>query len=367
VSVKQEFPLLSICISTYNAAHLLRVTLGAVVQQVGSTNGRVELLVVDDVSKDNTHEVIEEARKLGPVRYIKNELNLGSSANLVNGPVTHARGEFIWCWNQHCLLYPGALARLLEVLEERRELDVLYANFRCANYPQDWPEQALSGYDGPFDYLANQELENRAVDQWQDLLEARNCIGTQSYAHIVKRSVWTAYWAKRTVGESYRNAITTYPHTCMLAESVMARPSFYIGSPLITIYNGAQSWGDLTSRAKVNMLGLPDLIGIFKRQGLLDERLELAERWASAEVGNLLLQVLRERHRPVLAMLPRYLLTYGCNRGVAEALWKAFLDSRCCWLARAIISGGHRLDRTRDYFLHNCRPARWLRGKRATR
>ena len=355
-------PLLSICLATYNASHLLRVTLGAALPQVAAARGRVELLVVDDVSTDDTPAVVEDARKHGPLRYIRNDKNLGVNGNLVHGPSQHAKGEFIWVWNQHCLLYPGALERLLGVLDQNH-LDVFYANFRCASYPEDWPAEAAGGYDGPFRYLSNPDLENRSITRWQDLLDARNCVCTQSYAHIVRREIWTNYWATHVVGESFRNALTAYPHTCMLVESVFDNPSYYIGAPVITIYNGAQSWGALKSRAKVYFLGYPDLMGILKKKGWTGVKLADAQRFGAEQVGNVVVQALHENRRDVLGMVPLYLWRYGTHHGVVPALWKALLVSRCCWLARTIVATGHGLGKTRKYIFHNCRPARWIRAK----
>lgn len=360
-------PLLSICITTYNAAHLLRVTLAAVLPQVAAANGRAEVLVVDDVSSDDTPAVIEEARRLGPVRYIRNERNLGSSANLVNGPVRHAAGEFVWAWNQHCLLRPGGLARVLAVLEQQRHLDILYINFRCARYPEQWPAAAAGGYDGPADYPGNPELEDRGLPAWHELVESRTGICTQSYAHLVKRAVWTSYWADREVGVSYRDAPSTYPHTWMLAHTVFPRPSHYVGEPALTIYNGAQSWGDLKSRAKVYMLGYPDLLRAFGRQGLPAGRLAEAQRWGAAQAGTLLREALRDGRRDVLAMFPRYVLRFATNRGVIPALWQAFIESRCCWPARALAAADKRLAAAREYAFRNCRPARWIRSRLETR
>lgn len=360
-------PLLSICITTYNAAHLLRVTLGAVLPQIAAAGGRAELLVVDDVSSDDTPAVIEEARALGPLRYIRNPSNLGSSANLVNGPVHHATGKFVWAWNQHCLIHPGGLERVLAVLEQRRNFDVLYVNFRCARYPEQWPAAAPGGYDGPADYPGNPELGDREVSAWHELVESRTGVCTQSYAHLVKRAVWTTYWAEREVGTSYRDAPSTYPHTWMLAHTVLFRPSCYIGSPAITIFNGAQSWGDLKSKAKVYMLGYPDLLRAFARQGMPRQRLAEAWRWGAAQTADLLRQSLHQRRRDVLAMFPRYLLRYGTGRGVIPAVWRAFLDSRCCWPARALAATSGRLAAAHEYGLHNCRPARWIRSRLQTR
>jgi hypothetical protein len=153
----------------------------------------------------------------------------------------------------------------------------------------------------------------------------------------------------------------------MLAERVLTKPSYYIGTPVVTIFNGAQSWGDLKSRARVYLRGYPDLIGIYRRQGWDGEKLEAAERWGAANAAELLGRALRERSSGVLAMFPRYLLTYGSHHGVIPTLWKAFLDSRCCWFARAWIAVGQGVAKVHRYLFHNSRPARWIRAKRTAR
>lgn len=362
--VQIDAPILSICLATYNASHLLRVTLGAVLPQVAAAAGRVELLVVDDASSDDTATVVEEFRMRGPLRYIRNEYNLGTNANLVHGPSQHAAGRYIWVWNQHCLIRPGALERLLAVLEAHPNLDVFYANFRCASYPEDWPGDACGGYDGPFHYLSNPDIEDRAVPQWRDLLDAKTCVCTQSYAHIAKREIWSTYWANHAVGESFRNALSSYPHTYMLVESVFNQPSFYIGTPLITIYNGAQSWGALKSRSKVYLQGYPELILLMKQRGWRGQGLTAAMLWGTDQVGRVVLQALVEKRRDVLLMLPTYLWNYGLHSGAIQALWTAFLESRCCALSRAIVQGRHRLKVVKNYLLYFCRPARWYWARR---
>ena len=354
--------ILTICISTYNAAHLLRVTLGALLPQVASLGDLVEVLVVDDVSTDDTQGVVETAKALGPVRHVRNEKNLGSSPNLVNGPVNHARGEFVWCWNQHCLLYPGALARVVEALQKQSHLDVFYANFRCADYPSDWPQQAVGGYDGPFRYLGHQNLEDRAVDCWHELLEPLAGMGTQSYAHIVKRHIWTTFWAHRILGFSYQDAISTYPHTYMLAHTVLHQPSCFIGQPVITIYNGAQSWGDLASRSRVWMWGWADLINHYRKLGLPKRKIVESERWGSLQVVTLVSAALKQKNPVVLQMVPRFLWKHGKQSGVVSSTWQAFLVSRCCRLARGIVGFQLWWKRTTQYLFYQCRPARWIRA-----
>lgn len=356
-------PLLSICLATYNASHLLRVTLGAALPQVAEAGGRVELLVVDDGSTDDTAAVVSVAENLGPVRYIRNEHNLGVNANLVHGPSRLARGRHVWVWNQHCLLYPGALARLLAVLEEHPELDVFYGNFRCATYPDDWPESAVGGYDGAYRYLANPSLEDAPVTRWWDLLEARSCICTQSYAHIVKREIWTGYWDTHTIGTSFVDARSSYPHTCMLVDRVFHHPSHYIGSPLITIFNGAQSWSALQSRAGVYLRGYPELVNLLRRRKWRGRRLADAQRWGAAFAGEVIRQALLENRKDVLRMVPAYLVRHGFQRGVASASLRALIEARWPEALHASSAIRDAILSLHAYLFHNCRPARWWRSR----
>jgi hypothetical protein len=354
-------PLLTISIATYNAADLLRVTLGAALPQVREAGGKVELLVMDDGSSDDTASLAIEAQQLGPFRYIRNEKNLGTCANLISGPTRHARGEFVWCWNQHCLLYPGALARLLAILETHPNEDVFYANFRCASHPEDWPESATGGYDGPFRYHGHQDRSDRPVDRWQDVLEPAMSLGTQAYAHIVRRSIWTSFWSTRSVGESYVDALSTYPHTCMLAETVLNQPAFYVGTPLLTIFNGAQSWRDPATRARVWMLGWPDLLRIFRREGLDRSKLIAANHWGGRHAGSLAFGPPGPGRPVVRRLFFRFLLHEGLRPRVPSGLWFAFRESDRL-PARALRAVGNRFTAINRYVLHDCRPARWLRG-----
>jgi hypothetical protein len=359
-------PLLSISLATYNSSELLRVTLEAALPQVRAAGGRAELLVVDDGSTDGTASLAESKQSLGPFRYLRNERNLGSSANLVEGPTRHARGEFVWCWNQHSLLQPGALEHLLALLECHGEYDVFYANFRCASYPDDWPGKAVGGYDGPFRYRCHEVLANRPVDRWQELLEPASCLGTQSYAHIVRRSIWSSYWTGRAVGESYRDAPSTYPHTCMLAETVLNRPAFYIGRPLLTIFNGAQSWGDPLTRARVWMLGWPDLLRIFQREGLDREKLREGRRIGSRHAGEFLFGVASVDRSTIRGLFVPYLIRHGFLPGAASGLWDSYRRSDRPG-ARFIRAVAAWLSDWRRYCFRDCRPARWLRSRKNSR
>jgi hypothetical protein len=355
-------PLLSILIPAYNGAQYLRVTLEALLPQVLQAGRRVEALVIDDASPDGTADVVQKAQRYGPARYIRNESNLGLNRNTVNAVLTHASGEFVWAWNQHCLIYPGALVQLLDVLAQHRDLDALYVNFRCASYPRDWPEEAVGGYAGPYDYVANAELQSRPIERWEDLLDAESSVCTQSYAHIVRRSVWIKYWEGRTLGRDLVHAHECYPHTCTVAEQMFGRPSYYVGQPVITIYNGAQSWGALKSRAAVCLRGYPDLLRLYKRLGWSGAKLREAQAWGAVRAGMVMHELFREWRPEHGRLISAYLMQYGYQEGVLWAAWSAFVESKCCWTARGVGDLRDKIRAAFQYCFRRCRPARWVRA-----
>jgi glycosyltransferase involved in cell wall biosynthesis len=356
-------PLLSICIPTYKGAEFLRVSLEALLPQVAEAGGRVEVLVIDDLSPDNTAEAVEEARRFGPVRYVRNPANLGSARNIVRGPLEYATGEFLWIWSQHCLVYPGALRKLLGIMETNRDVGAFYVNFRCAKFPDQWPRQAPAGYDGEYQYLSNSCQSNREVARWEELLDAQTCVGTQSYVHVFKRTIWLNYWSGVTLGANFEDAPATYPTTCAVARHMFGKPGYYIGEPVLTIFNGAQWWGTVQYRVRAYMRGYPDLLRLYRRLGWPGHKLREAEAWGMVAAGDVMVHLFRDWRWEEGRLLVRYLIKCWYYPGLIRETWRAFLQSECCWLARGMTGLGRQAEKWHRYWLHNCRPARWIRAR----
>jgi glycosyltransferase involved in cell wall biosynthesis len=361
-------PLLSICIPAYNGAQYLERLLEALLPQALEAGSEVEVLVIDDASTDNTAEVVAAARRHGPVCYTRNPVNLRSARNIVKGPVELATGEFVWGLSQHCLIHPGALARLLRILRVHRHLDGFYVNFCAADYPQDWPLEAVGGHTGRHKYFHNEDLRSRELERWEDMLEPKKWLdGTQCYVHILRRSLWKNYWAGRTIGEDFTSVHTTFPHTCTVAGSLFGKPAYYVGEPLLTMFDGAQWWGSLKNRARVYLVGYPPLIQLYRSLGLQRSKLRESQEHCSQYAYGLMVEVFRDWPPEERRIVFGYLWKYWHYQGTLRAVWRAFMDSKCCWLARALPRCGARLARIYQYCFCNCRPARWIRAHLAKR
>ena len=107
-------PLVSVCIPAYNNAEYIKDTIDSILNQ---TYQKIELVIVDDNSKDNTYELI---REIGDerIKLYHNDKNLGMSGN----------------WNRCLSLCTGKYAKLVcadDILSPdalKREVDALEAN-----------------------------------------------------------------------------------------------------------------------------------------------------------------------------------------------------------------------------------------------
>ncbi|QLC73529.1 glycosyltransferase family 2 protein [Pseudomonas sp. LPB0260] len=111
-------PLISVIIPTYNYAHLLPRALNSVFQQMAED---VELIVVNDGSRDNTGEVLAayQRQQIQGFR-VEHQVNAGAAAARNSG-IRLARGRFALLLDADDELLPGALSCLREVLAHNPE------------------------------------------------------------------------------------------------------------------------------------------------------------------------------------------------------------------------------------------------------
>jgi GT2 family glycosyltransferase len=104
---------LSVCIVTFKACAFLKDCLRSLYEH---THGlALEVIVVDNGSKDGVVEMIQEA--FPEVRLIENEGNAGYTRPM-NQSLQASRGRFLLQLNPDTLILPGSLERLVDFLEK---------------------------------------------------------------------------------------------------------------------------------------------------------------------------------------------------------------------------------------------------------
>jgi len=122
--MQSERFLLTFAIPTYNrSGHLAQLLSVLLPQLEGET--RVELIVCDNASPDDTSDVVREFQGRGlRAIYIRNETNIGPDANFLQC-FQRARGKYVWLFGDDDALVPGALRRIIEMLEDE-DFDLVY-------------------------------------------------------------------------------------------------------------------------------------------------------------------------------------------------------------------------------------------------
>lgn len=128
-AVRENWPLLSVIIPTYNYGRFLRQAISSVLEQ-GVDD--IEILVLDNASTDNTFEVMQAYADEPRVRYLRNLRNVGPRYNVLNG-IQMARGRYLSMLMADDYFNPGYLSNLLTRLLERPDVVIGYTAIRWVN------------------------------------------------------------------------------------------------------------------------------------------------------------------------------------------------------------------------------------------
>ena len=160
-------PLLSICIPTYNREPFLRECLRSLENEWRSDFDLViEIVISDNASTDNSIFMLNEFRDVLPVSLIVQEKNIGADANF-SAVVELARGEYCWLLGSDDVVNPGALDKLLVVLQKECK-DIIHFGYTQTDIALKYlhevhppPGPVRSGAKGLIDYFG--ELPNLSL------------------------------------------------------------------------------------------------------------------------------------------------------------------------------------------------------------
>jgi glycosyltransferase involved in cell wall biosynthesis len=127
-----QWPLVSVCIPAYNSADTIVDTMQSVLDQ---TYKNIELIVVDDRSRDDTWQVINQFReehlpdsRVEIILY-QNEKNLGMAGNW-NRCLELCRGEYIKLLCADDLIDKSLIAREVDIMERYPEVNLVQSDTR---------------------------------------------------------------------------------------------------------------------------------------------------------------------------------------------------------------------------------------------
>jgi glycosyltransferase involved in cell wall biosynthesis len=135
-------PKVSILIPTYNYAHYLSEAIDSALSQ---TYDDFEVIIVDDMSKDNTDEVVKKYLSNKKVKYFKNPENLGLVGNF-NKCLEYSSGKYIKYLLADDKFHPQLLEKFVPLMEEHPNITLITSNtvlFGKKNKTRTLPFQGL--------------------------------------------------------------------------------------------------------------------------------------------------------------------------------------------------------------------------------
>ncbi|MCU7842300.1 MAG: glycosyltransferase [Candidatus Thiodiazotropha sp. (ex Monitilora ramsayi)] len=121
-NISEQHPLVSIIIPAFNGARYLRASIESILHQ---DYPKIELIVLDDGSTDETHRILEH---FGDQFFWESHQNMGQSATLNKGWQS-AKGEILAYLSVDDILNPTAVTQAVLTLQAHPETPVVYGNY----------------------------------------------------------------------------------------------------------------------------------------------------------------------------------------------------------------------------------------------
>ena len=125
--------LLSIIIPTFNRAKILSKSLCNLIIDISelSDSQKVEVIISDNCSNDETNIIVKTLRSNHPdllIKYNQNLKNLGFDKNCVIG-ASLSTGKFIWFLSDDDIIKPGGLKYILESIKKNLGVKFIFLNY----------------------------------------------------------------------------------------------------------------------------------------------------------------------------------------------------------------------------------------------
>lgn len=249
-------------------------------------SNRIELIISDNCSTDNTEAVVKEQMKEYPIKYFRNENNLGANQNILLFMQSRANGEFCWIIGDDDHVRENGIKNIMEILEQNNDIDFLFVNFLSAALNET---RKNSSVIDPKPYHYFKTIDHQKGRKTFDKIIANDVLGLAGiFTSIFRVSVCREASLKYVLGPEFSNLKSTFPETIVLIDTMRGRPCYSSGEPWLIIgtnigwsrfaFVGIKRFLDLYDyeyKAGVDH----DYIDVQKRRFLLDRSAFLPFTW----------------------------------------------------------------------------------------
>jgi len=194
---KRDRPLLTIAIPTCNRARFLSELLDSLVPQI-KEEMRVELLISDNASTDDTGSIVKErVGRCIVLQYIRNAENVGPDANFLQC-YERAAGKYVWIIGDDDLLRPGAVLQILNCIS-RDEYDLVYVSSKgFRDYPSSLrpvnPDAKARVYTDPAHFVRRVHISTTMISGNIINKDSVGAVDHQPFSRLINSNLIQLGW-----------------------------------------------------------------------------------------------------------------------------------------------------------------------------
>lgn len=319
-------PLLSIGVPTFNRAHLLQDLLQNLVRECLNLEDQVEIVISDNCSDDHTSDLVASFSDQLPIRYHRNDRNIGPAANVAQIP-SLASGQYCWMFGDDDLLVPGALSEVLRLLKENPRIPAIVVGY---SYQKEVNRKNYIGEDSPIIFerpVFTSDHGPKLIPRWEDTFSATNAaaLHTAIVSCVFSRQEWMqnspSIESLKQV-EALTSLESTFPHTMAWASSLVGKPVIFAPRPFVYFFVGSQDWFKPKWLTIVFSYCL-ELAQYFRQQGAKEEAVRYYESLLLTHSGLASLIVAPNEYAKAHFSLAWLMRHYGLR----EELWRSLAVS----------------------------------------
>lgn len=240
-------PILSICVPTFNRHESLKLLIDTIYNQI-KFNSKVELVVSDNNSNDNTQNILKKYSEIENIRIYKNNSNIGAVGNILKLTQVLAKGDYVWVIGDDDLLIPGAIDKLVKLIENNRHIGYFFVNHI---YESSKNRESIYNEIKNFklrEFTNNSYLcfdtDIKEISEFEEIILKSNTAGvmTSLVCHIMEARAWKETKIDYKENNLYSTFEKTFPHLAIAYRNYSSRNVYYIGKPQIIFFVGDQEW-----------------------------------------------------------------------------------------------------------------------------
>ena len=261
-------PLLSICITTYNRAEWLALSLKNLARLMPVPIPGVEIVVCDNTSTDHTPNIVKPYEGRSDFRYYRNPSNVGMLGNL-RVTAHHARGQYIWVLGDDDLVMPGAIEKVLVAIHQNPDVALVYLNY---SYTREEDAKKIKNLDAFF------SSATPITNSTPDLVAPISRLSTFSenlftaiYCLIFRRDHALRAYTQDTSGRPFSTMLTCIPTTYHVLHNMMHEQGVWLGTPQVVV-NMNVSWLKYATICVLERI--PEAFDLAEKMGALSDEVD---------------------------------------------------------------------------------------------